>query len=136
MRLTLNRIDAYVILWARRKFKRPRHQSKVPREWFDRAMATAERREPSEANPGLLWSEINDPLGLACRSFDLARFINHNLGTKPDHGANVRREQLPLSIACGLIGMALTCLRDDAHVIESLAAPQLDQEMRSKAFTA
>ena len=49
MRLTLNRIDAYVILWARRKFKRPRHQSKVPREWFDRAMATAERREPCDS---------------------------------------------------------------------------------------
>src|SRR6516225_949682 len=81
----------------------------------------------------LLWSEINDPLGLACRSFDLARFINHNLDTKPDHGANVRREQLPLSIACGLIGMTLTCLHDDAHVIEASVAPQFDQEMRSKA---
>ena len=75
-------------------------------------------------------------LALPADRFDFARFSNHDLGTKPDHGANVRREQLPLSIACGLIGMTLTCLRDDAHVIESLVAPQLDQEMRSKAFTA
>ena len=56
MHLTLNRIDAYVILCARRKFKRLRHQSKGPREWFDRlshpvfaTLATAERREPCDS---------------------------------------------------------------------------------------
>ena len=43
-RPTLKRIDAYVIRWARRKFKRLRHQTKGPREWFDR---------PRRANPTL-----------------------------------------------------------------------------------
>jgi hypothetical protein len=32
----LKRIDAYVIRWARRKFKRLRHQTKGGRDWFDR----------------------------------------------------------------------------------------------------
>jgi hypothetical protein len=49
LRSTLKRIDAYVIKWARRKFKRMRHQTKGARDWFDRF-----RR----ANPKLLahWS--------------------------------------------------------------------------------
>jgi RNA-directed DNA polymerase len=49
LRPTLKRIDAYVIRWARRKFKRMRHQTKGARDWFDRF-----RR----ANPKLLahWS--------------------------------------------------------------------------------
>jgi group II intron reverse transcriptase/maturase len=33
---TLIRIDAYVIRWARRKFKRMRHRTKGARDWFDR----------------------------------------------------------------------------------------------------
>ncbi len=36
LRPTLKRIDAYVIRWARRKFKRLRHQTKGARDWFDR----------------------------------------------------------------------------------------------------
>ena len=36
LRPTLKRIDAYVIRWARRKFKRMRHQTKGARNWFDR----------------------------------------------------------------------------------------------------
>jgi RNA-directed DNA polymerase len=36
LRSTLKRIDAYVIRWARRKFKRMRHQTKGARDWFDR----------------------------------------------------------------------------------------------------
>ena len=36
LRPTLKRIDAYVIRWARRKFKRMRHQTKGARDWFDR----------------------------------------------------------------------------------------------------
>src|SRR5713226_4055439 len=49
LRPTLKRIDIYVIRWARRKFKRMRHQTKGARDWFDRF-----RR----ANPKLLahWS--------------------------------------------------------------------------------
>jgi len=49
LRPTLKRIDVYVIRWARRKFKRMRHQTKGARDWFDRL-----RR----ANPKLLahWS--------------------------------------------------------------------------------
>ena len=35
LRPTLKRIDAYVIRWARRKFKRMRHQTKGARDWFD-----------------------------------------------------------------------------------------------------
>jgi RNA-directed DNA polymerase len=34
LRPTLKRIDAYVIRWARRKFKRLRHQTKGVRDWF------------------------------------------------------------------------------------------------------
>jgi group II intron reverse transcriptase/maturase len=34
LRPTLKRIDAYVIRWARRKFKRLRHQTKGARDWF------------------------------------------------------------------------------------------------------
>ena len=30
------RIDAYVIRWLRRKFKRMRHRTKGARNWFDR----------------------------------------------------------------------------------------------------
>jgi len=45
LRSTLQRIDVYVIRWARRKFKRLRHQTKGARDWFDRL-----RR----ANPTLL----------------------------------------------------------------------------------
>ena len=62
LRPTLRRIDAYVIRWARRKFKRMRHQTKGARDWFGRfrranrrlfahwfyAMATAEHREPCD----------------------------------------------------------------------------------------
>src|ERR1700686_2515012 len=33
-RPTLKRIDVYVIRWARRKFKRLRHQTKGARDWF------------------------------------------------------------------------------------------------------
>jgi hypothetical protein len=36
LRPTLKRIDAYVIRWARRKFKRMRQQTKGARGWFDR----------------------------------------------------------------------------------------------------
>jgi RNA-directed DNA polymerase len=36
LRPTLKRIDAYVIRWARRKFKRLRHQTKGARDWFER----------------------------------------------------------------------------------------------------
>jgi hypothetical protein len=36
LRSTLKRIDAYVIRWARRKFKRMVHQTKGARDWFDR----------------------------------------------------------------------------------------------------
>ena len=36
LRPTLKRIDAYVIRWARRKFKPMRHQTKGARDWFDR----------------------------------------------------------------------------------------------------
>ena len=36
LRPTLVRIDAYVIRWARRKFKRMRHRTKGARDWFDR----------------------------------------------------------------------------------------------------
>ncbi|HET9687684.1 MAG TPA: group II intron maturase-specific domain-containing protein [Pseudolabrys sp.] len=36
LRPTLTRIDAYVIRWARRKFKRMRHRTKGGRDWFDR----------------------------------------------------------------------------------------------------
>ena len=45
LRPTLKRIDLYVIRWARRKFKRLRHQTKGARDWFERL-----RR----ANPKLL----------------------------------------------------------------------------------
>jgi hypothetical protein len=62
LRPTLKRSDAYVIRWARRKFKRMRHQTKGARDWFDRlrraeptlfaigcyVMATAEHREPCD----------------------------------------------------------------------------------------
>ena len=34
LRPTLQRIDLYVIRWARRKFKRLRHQTKGARDWF------------------------------------------------------------------------------------------------------
>jgi hypothetical protein len=36
LRPILKRIDAYVIRWARRKFKRLRHRTKGARDWFDR----------------------------------------------------------------------------------------------------
>ena len=36
LRPTLKRIDAYVIRWARRKYKRMVHQTKGARDWFDR----------------------------------------------------------------------------------------------------
>jgi hypothetical protein len=36
LRPTLRRIDAYVIRWARRKFKRMRHRPTAARQWFDR----------------------------------------------------------------------------------------------------
>ena len=36
LRPTLQRIDLYVIRWARRKFKRLRHQTKGARDWFAR----------------------------------------------------------------------------------------------------
>ena len=36
LRPTLIRINAYVIRWARRKFKRMRHQSRGVREWLTR----------------------------------------------------------------------------------------------------
>lgn len=36
LRPTLRRIDAYVIRWARRKYKRFVHQTKGARDWFDR----------------------------------------------------------------------------------------------------
>ena len=36
LRPTLKRIDAYVIRWARRKYKGLRHQTKGGRDWFDR----------------------------------------------------------------------------------------------------
>jgi RNA-directed DNA polymerase len=34
LRPTLKRIDLYVIRWARRKFKRLRHQTRGARDWF------------------------------------------------------------------------------------------------------
>jgi hypothetical protein len=37
LRPTLIRIDAYVIRWARRKFKRMRHRTKGARDWFARS---------------------------------------------------------------------------------------------------
>ena len=63
LRPTLKRIDAYVIRWARRKFKRLRHQTKGARDWFEGyavpiqpslhigryVMATAEHRGPCES---------------------------------------------------------------------------------------
>ena len=36
LRPTLTRIDAYVLRWARRKFKRRRHQTKGARAWIAR----------------------------------------------------------------------------------------------------
>jgi RNA-directed DNA polymerase len=36
LRPTLKRIDAYVIRWARRKYKRMVHWTKGARDWFDR----------------------------------------------------------------------------------------------------
>jgi RNA-directed DNA polymerase len=36
LRPTLNRIDAYVIRWARRKYTRMVYQAKGERDWFDR----------------------------------------------------------------------------------------------------
>jgi hypothetical protein len=36
LRPTLTRIDAYVIRWSRRQFKRMRHRTKGARDWFDR----------------------------------------------------------------------------------------------------
>jgi group II intron reverse transcriptase/maturase len=36
LRPTLKRIDLFLIRWARRKFKRLRHQTKGARDWFDR----------------------------------------------------------------------------------------------------
>src|SRR5262249_7667955 len=36
LRPTLRRIDAYVICWSRRKFKRMRHRTNGARDWFDR----------------------------------------------------------------------------------------------------
>jgi len=36
LRPTLKRIDAYVIRWARRKYKRMVHRTKGARDWFDR----------------------------------------------------------------------------------------------------
>jgi RNA-directed DNA polymerase len=41
LRPTLIRIDAYVIRWARRKFKRMRHQSRGVREWLTRVRRAA-----------------------------------------------------------------------------------------------
>jgi len=38
LRPTLKRIDLYVIRWARRKFKRLRHQTKGARDWFARLL--------------------------------------------------------------------------------------------------
>jgi hypothetical protein len=38
LRPTLKRIDLYVIRWARRKFKRLRHQTKGARNWFARLL--------------------------------------------------------------------------------------------------
>ena len=63
LRSTLQRIDLYVIRWARRKFKRLRRKTKGARDWFDRlrrkirrylligssAMEAAEHREPCES---------------------------------------------------------------------------------------
>jgi hypothetical protein len=36
LRPTLQRIDLYLIRWARRKFKRLRSKTKGARDWFDR----------------------------------------------------------------------------------------------------
>ncbi|HEX3227790.1 MAG TPA: group II intron maturase-specific domain-containing protein, partial [Pyrinomonadaceae bacterium] len=36
LRPTLKRIDAFIIRWARRKFKRLRRQTKGARDWFER----------------------------------------------------------------------------------------------------
>ena len=54
LRPTLIRIDAYVIQWAHRKFKRMRHQSKAVRDWLARL-----RR----ATPHLLCAEHDRQLG-------------------------------------------------------------------------
>jgi len=63
LRPTLQRFDAYVIRWARHKFRRLRHQTKGARDWVDRlrratpsssrighyVMAMAEHREPCDS---------------------------------------------------------------------------------------
>ena len=47
LRPTLKRIDAYVIRWARRKYKQMVHQTKGARDWFDRLRrASPEARSP------------------------------------------------------------------------------------------
>ena len=43
LRPTLRRIDAYVIRWARRKYKRLVHQTKGDRDWFDRLRRSTPR---------------------------------------------------------------------------------------------
>jgi group II intron reverse transcriptase/maturase len=43
LRPTLRRIDAYVIRWARRKYKRLVHQTKGGRDWFDCVRSRAPR---------------------------------------------------------------------------------------------
>ena len=42
LRSTLQRIDVYVIRWARRKYKRLRHETKGARGWFERLAAQIE----------------------------------------------------------------------------------------------
>jgi RNA-directed DNA polymerase len=45
LRPTLQRIDAYISRWARRKFKRMRHRIKGARDWYGRpSVAPSPRR--------------------------------------------------------------------------------------------
>src|SRR5262247_4482054 len=67
LRPTLKRIDAYVIRWARRKFKRMRHQTKGARDWLDRlrranptlfahwALCHGNGRTSGAGDPGRSW---------------------------------------------------------------------------------
>ncbi|WP_245475147.1 MULTISPECIES: group II intron maturase-specific domain-containing protein [unclassified Bradyrhizobium] len=61
LRPTLKRIDAFVIPWARRKFKRLRRKTKGARDWFERLC---------RANPTLLahWLSIGPLIARCCQA--------------------------------------------------------------------
>jgi RNA-directed DNA polymerase len=52
LRPTLRRIDLYLIRWARRKFKRLRHNAEGAREWLERLR----RANPALLAPWQLWN--------------------------------------------------------------------------------